>query len=150
MSHFAQVQLKCLPDLLRATLDAMGLEYQEYPQGKEMRCNPEWKQDIPTAHLIVKPESLKRRSGLDLMPSMDVGFIRDQDGLYSPVLDEYVMRGANYRFGQQFATKYAELAAEAQGYTVVRDEHGDPIARRQEDGSVRLQVRPPARAVVRR
>lgn len=150
MSHFAQVSLSCTPELLRATLSAMGLEYQEYPQGRPMRCNPQWKQDIPIAHLIVSPDSLVRRgSDGQGFPSMDVGFIRQADGRYTPVLDEYVMRGANYRFGQQFALKYSELAAEQQGYSVVRDENGNPILKR-ENGTVRLQVRPPVRAVVRR
>lgn len=150
MSHFAQVKLKCRHDLLLATLSAMGLEFQEYPQGQSMRCNPKWKQDIPIAHLVVSPESLVRRGGENqAYPSMDVGFIRQEDGSYTPVLDEYVMQGANYRFGQQFALKYSEIAAESQGYSVVRDENGDPILKR-ENGAVRLQVRPPARAVVRR
>jgi hypothetical protein len=151
MSHFAQVSLKCRLDLLRATLDAMGLMYEEFPQGKLLRCNPSWKQEVPAAHLIVTPESLMARSGKNQpFPSMDLGFIRQEDGSYVPVLDEYVMRGKNRYFAQQFALKYSELAAESKGFQVVRDENGEPIVTQGESGKVRLQLRPIARTTVRR
>jgi hypothetical protein len=150
MSHFAKVKLKASLELVRSTLNAMGLSYTEHPQGKQMAFNPAWGEQIHIAHLIIDRESLRSRSGGDYYPSMDVGFVKNEDNTYSPVLDEYVLRGHNQNFGQQFALKYTELAAEQQGYTVVRDSAGNPVFREGKNGERTLSIQPAKRAVVRR
>jgi hypothetical protein len=153
MSHFAKVKFSGELRLIQQVLERMGLEYTLYPDGKALRCNPSWQKNNKeqVAHLIVSPRSLERRSGVNREISMDFGFQRQEDGRYSPILDEYVMRGNNEFMAQQFTQEYSIAALEERGFQVVRDEAGNPIIDRDKvTGLSKLQFTQPAKVVVRR
>jgi len=153
MSHFAKVKFSGELRLIQQVLEQMGLQYTLHPEGKKMRCNPRWEKrnEVQVAHLIVSPESLERRSGEGCLPPMDFGFQRQDDGRYTPILDEYVMRGANQFMAQQFLQAYTVNALEERGLQVIRDEAGNPILERSEiTGRSRLRFTQVAKTVVRR
>ena len=112
MSHFTSIKTKIKDEsaLIKA-LENMGLKPQLATQGMNLRNR--WG-TTDTAHIIILQEQLKCNA--------DLGFKRTED-CYEITADDYELARSKYpNFRQDFATEYACVLAQRNGYKILSRE----------------------------
>lgn len=106
MSHFAAIKLQFKDDILLATLANLGLTPIVHRIPTELVSRWGNKEKV-SAHIVIP------RAQLGI--GADIGFLREADGNYSLIADDWELKGENRNFRQKLAAEYTAQVAVKSG-----------------------------------